>query len=197
MIGLRSLRNRLAVVFGLIVAGAIGTVYLSVTPRLEDSLRAQKLHDLQEDAKRSSEGLAREMRTANVDGEELARRVTRAASTAGAEVLVLGRVRGNPSGVQLADDSTPNGGVRYEDVNAIGLKVLSSGRPATATEPTAVGSQALAAQPLLRGKDVVGVAVFSDALDDVEADVALIRRQILISGGAALVIALLAGYLVA
>src|ERR671929_138413 len=40
MIGLRSLRNRLAVVFGLIVLGAIGTIYLTVTPRL-DQLRGQ------------------------------------------------------------------------------------------------------------------------------------------------------------
>ena len=31
---LRSLRNRLAMVFGLIVLGAIATVYLTTTPRL-------------------------------------------------------------------------------------------------------------------------------------------------------------------
>jgi hypothetical protein len=41
MFGLRSLRNRLAVVFGLIVLGAIGTIYLTVTPRLEERLRNQ------------------------------------------------------------------------------------------------------------------------------------------------------------
>jgi two-component system OmpR family sensor kinase len=39
--------------------------------------------------------------------------------------------------------------------------------------------------------------VLADALDDVEANVSLIRRQILYSGAAALAIALLAGYLVA
>jgi two-component system OmpR family sensor kinase len=41
------------------------------------------------------------------------------------------------------------------------------------------------------------VIVLADSLDDVEANVGLIRRQILYSGAAALVIALLAGYLVA
>jgi signal transduction histidine kinase len=41
------------------------------------------------------------------------------------------------------------------------------------------------------------VLVLSDSLSDVEANVALIRRQILYSGAVALVIALLAGYLVA
>ena len=36
---LRSLRNRLTLIFALIVAGAIGIVYFYVTPRLEDELR--------------------------------------------------------------------------------------------------------------------------------------------------------------
>ena len=43
MPGLRSLRNRLAVIFALIIIGAIGTIYLSVTPRLDASLTAQTL----------------------------------------------------------------------------------------------------------------------------------------------------------
>ena len=40
---LRSLRNRLTLIFALIVAGAIGIVYFYVTPRLEEELVAQKL----------------------------------------------------------------------------------------------------------------------------------------------------------
>ena len=56
MLGLRSLRNRLAVVFGLIVFGAIGTIYLTVTPRLEERLQDQKLERLQADAARYVEG---------------------------------------------------------------------------------------------------------------------------------------------
>ena len=43
MPGMRSLRNRLAVIFALIIIGAIGTIYLSVTPRLEASLTSQRL----------------------------------------------------------------------------------------------------------------------------------------------------------
>ena len=56
MFGLRSLRNRLAVVFGLIVLGAIGTIYLTVTPRLQDRLRNQKLERLLADARSNVEG---------------------------------------------------------------------------------------------------------------------------------------------
>ena len=56
MLGLRSLRNRLAVVFGLIVLGAIGTIYLTVTPRLEERLQDQKLDRLLADARSNVEG---------------------------------------------------------------------------------------------------------------------------------------------
>src|SRR5919202_1329043 len=121
MPGLRSLRNRLAVIFALIVLGAIATIYLSVTPRLEQSLIRQKI----------------------------------------AQLAVLTR------------------------------------RVATGAEPTANGRQAIAARPIVLHKRVAYVLVFADSLSDVQANVALIRRQVLISGALALVIAVLAGYLVA
>src|SRR3954468_14819914 len=46
MPGLRSLRNRLAVIFALIILGAIGTIYLSVTPRLQATLTKQRMDGL-------------------------------------------------------------------------------------------------------------------------------------------------------
>jgi signal transduction histidine kinase len=196
---LRSLRNRLAVVFGLIVLGAIGTVYLSTVPRLEDRLTEQKLEGLEADARRfagGDSGLA-EAIGANEAGEALARRATQAASRSSAEVLVMSIVRGNPAGLSLAEDSSVNGGVRFEEVNRVALDALRSRRPQMAKVTTGVGEQALAAEPLMLEKEIVGVAVFADALADVEANVALIRRQILISGAVALLIAILAGYLVA
>ena len=55
---LRSLRNRLTLIFALIVAVAIGIVYFYVTPRLEDELVAQKLERLGQDARRESQPLA-------------------------------------------------------------------------------------------------------------------------------------------
>src|ERR671934_165310 len=57
MPGLRSLRNRLAVVFGLIVLGAIATIYLSTTPRLEERLTNQRLEGLAQSAKDAARGL--------------------------------------------------------------------------------------------------------------------------------------------
>jgi signal transduction histidine kinase len=193
---LRSLRNRLALVFGLIVLGAIATVYLTTTPRLEDRLTEQKLDGLEADAKGSAVGLAA-LVGAGQEGETMARRVSTIASRASAEVLVLKPLEGKPTGLTLAEDSTVNGGVESGEVSGIALKAFETGKPQTTTINSGVGRQAIAAEPLVVGKDVVGVAVFADALADVEANVALIRRQILVSGGVALLIAILAGYLVA
>jgi signal transduction histidine kinase len=196
MPGLRSLRNRLAVVFGLIVLGAIGTVYLSVTPRLEDRLQNQRLSALGIDARRTAKGLPTIPWRPNDQklSDALMPKVRRTAARLSAQVLILRPLHGNPQVLTPVANSTPDGGVTATDVQGVALEALQGKRTATGTEPTRMGREALAAQPLAKGR---GVVVLADSLDDVEANVGLIRRQILYSGAAALVIALLAGYLVA
>src|ERR687895_719213 len=199
MLGLRSLRNRLAVVFGLIVLGAIGTIYLTVTPRLEERLQDQKLDRLTEDAQRNVEGrfgfAARFDRGSDPPLAENS--VNPAATAASAEVLILENLVGTPPAVALKMDSAPDGGIVEADVTSLSLDAVEARRPVSATEATSAGRQALVAYPLIADEKVKGVAVFADSLDEVEGNVALIRRQILLSGGIALVIALMAGYLVA
>jgi len=200
MIGLRSLRNRLAVVFGLIVLGAIGTIYLTVTPQLEERLQNQKLESLLEDAQRNVEGEFGFAARYNDQGKRPlpVQAIGRAATGASAEVLILAKLDDpvaltQPPGL----DSAPDGGLTIDDVRSLSLDAVAAGRPASAIETSLSGRHAIVAFPLIKDKNVVGVAVFADTLDEVEGSVALIRRQILISGGIALVIALLAGYLVA
>jgi two-component system, OmpR family, sensor kinase len=198
LIGMRSLRNRLAVVFGLIVLGAIGTIYLTVTPRLEERLRNQKLDSLQKDARRSVEGnfgIAARFNPRLPDGG-LEDEVPAAAARSSAEVIVLARQSG-PTSLLPKIDSQPNGGLEGGDVTELALEAADARRPIRRAEPTALGRQALVAYPLVKDERVRGVAVFADTLDEVEGNVALIRRQVLLSGGIALVVALLAGYLVA
>lgn len=193
---LRSLRNRLAVVFGLIVLGAIATVYLTTVPRLQDRLTEQKLDGLEADARRAAPDIAQYVANKQ-EGEVLARRVALSASRSSAEVIVMKPLEGKPTGLTLAEDSTINGGVESGEVSRIALDAFESRKAKMTTITANVGRQAIAAEPLVAGNRVVGVAVFADALADVEANVSLIRRQILVSGAAALLIALLAGYLVA
>ena len=198
MLGLRSLRNRLAVVFGLIVFGAVGTIYLTVTPRLEERLQEQKLDRLLADARSNVDGktgFARQFipKTEDVLADT---RVNAAAVGSSAEVLILEVLR-SPQAVALKIDSAPDGGVTDGDVTGLANEAVAARRPVSSTLATGAGRQAVVAYPLIQDEEVVGVAVFADTLDEVEGSVDLIQRQILLSGGIALAVALLAGYLVA
>ena len=221
MPGLRSLRNRLAVIFALIIIGAIGTIYLSVTPRLEASLTTQRVDQTRLIAEQYSPGVARNFyprndfyasekdvprfpkghRDAgrvdkNRDRQNRAAQVRKLAERIGTEIIVMSP---NPAGAFLISDSTPDGGATSRDVQDITQLAARTGRLETSTVSTANGRQALAAQ-LLTDENIQDgpyVAVFVDSLSDVTDNVALIRRQVLIAGGIALVIAILAGYLVA
>jgi signal transduction histidine kinase len=194
--GLRSLRNRLAVVFGLIVLGVVGTIYLSTAPQLQDRLRNQRLQALSVDAKQTADALNEfgPLREDKRSRKDLTSRVRKRAAQIGAEILVLRPLRDAPQVLTLVVDSTPDGGVTSSDVLGVAQQAMSTRRPAMGTEPTSIGREALAAQLLAKHS---GVVVLSDSLQDVEGNVSLIRRQILYSGAVALAIALLAGYLVA
>jgi signal transduction histidine kinase len=212
--GLRSLRNRLAVIFALIIIGAIGTIYLSVTPRLDASLTAQTLDRVRATSAQRTLDLAPYLRPArelfpedevpktedNLEDEvkirERREQLTRRfAEQIGTEIIVMSAPKAGPF---LFTDSTPDGGATSRDVQGVTREALETGRQASAVVNTANGRQAIAAQ-VIEDKDVEGtyVAVFVDSLADVQDNVELIRRQVLISGGIALVIAILAGYLVA
>ena len=193
--GVRSLRNRLALIFGLIVLGAIAVVYIAVVPQLEGSLRDEKLRGLAADAERYSPNVLRLVGT-DAPQAELEREVRLVAARSSTEVQVLGTVGGDEDSVFLLADSDP-GGVELEDVQNVAQDAVNTRRPASVTAPSSVGRQALAAQPLVVGNRVRGVAVFADALTDVQANVTLIRNRLLVAGALALALAILAGYVVA
>ena len=203
MFGLRSLRNRLAVVFGLIVLGAIGTIYLTVTPRLQERLRNQKLERLLADATNNVEGAGgfASQFERGLKGRPLRRMrrvVNQAAAGASAEVIILEKLDDPLALVGKNLDSAPDGSLDTEEARDLGgLTAARTRRVVTTTRVVGNNTYAVVALPLIRDDEVTGVAIFDDTLDEVEGNVALIRRQILLSGGIALVIALAAGYLVA
>jgi two-component system, OmpR family, sensor kinase len=210
--GLRSLRNRLAVIFALIIIGAIGTIYLSVTPRLEASLTSQRQDQVRTNGAQYMPNVVaalrkqkKEPQLKNGDPDLVrirdvrARNLRRFAERVGIEVILMANRKPGP---YLYTDSTPDGGATAPDVQGVTRQALRTHRQAIAIVATRNGRQALAAQivPDPREDEPLDgeyVAVFSDSLADVQDNVELIRRQVLISGGIALVIAILAGYLVA
>jgi signal transduction histidine kinase len=200
------LRNRLAVIFALIILGAIGTIYLSVTPRLEASLTSQRLDQVSRTSKQLTPGLFPYLpqlgklpppKKAKAAKDKRDSSVRKFAERANTEVIIMSLGEAGP--YQLTD-STPDGGVTSRDVQDVTRQARDTGRQVTDVVTSRAGREAVAAMRIPdpdKELDGAYVAVFADSLADVEDNVALIRRQVLISGAIALVIAVLAGYLVA
>jgi signal transduction histidine kinase len=126
---------------------------------------------------------------------EIEARANRAATRSSAEVTVFASNMTTPDLIYPVADSP--GSVNADDVRDLAQRSADERRPLTDTVTTSVGRQGLAAEPLIRARKLRGIAVYADALTDVQANVQLIRRRILVSGAIALVVAALAGYLVA
>ena len=196
MPGLRSLRNRLAVIFALIILGAIGTIYLSVTPRLQASLSAQRLDFVRKiSVQRGPEVASLLPPSISADPKRAAaqlakrdKRLRRFSETANTELLVSVNRKAGPF---VTFDSTPDGGATQPDVVTITKEALAHRQASTIVE-TRNGRYALAAIKLTHSDDeqfdVPYVAIFSDSLADVEDNVSLIRRQVLLAGGIALTV---------
>jgi signal transduction histidine kinase len=194
---MNSVRNKLALLIFVITAAAVGFIYLYVVPQLRSSLTAERLSRLEqlagEQSPRLSDALGRGASQARLRTllRELDQRT-------GARVTVLG-LRPGPAGPEpvfvVADSELERTAVEggYPAAAAAAL----SRTAASAVEGIGgerVGETAIA---LSDGGEPRWVAVFSTDLGDVDDNVALIRRQILIAGAIALLAALAAGYLVA
>jgi two-component system, OmpR family, sensor kinase len=192
---LRSLRNRLTLIFALIVTAAIGIVYFYVTPRLEDELVSQKIERLATDAERQG-GPLRDVVGMDARQQSLERLTNNAARFSNSEVTVLQVNPDNPTQLLRVADSDP-GAAALADVQGVAAESARTRAIVTGTAQTDVGRQAFAAEPLVRNRRIYGVAVFAGSLADVEANVELIRERILVAGAIALAIAVLGGFLVA
>jgi two-component system, OmpR family, sensor kinase len=195
---LNSVRNRLALLFFAITAAAVGFIYIYVVPQLRSSLTAEALKRLDQVAGEQ----AGRLETAMLNGVSQARirRLLRDISTRSqARVTVLG-VRPGPTGAEpafIVGDSAVERTAMLPDYPAADAAVTSPAGSATAIERVGgarIGETAIA---LSAAGDPRWVAVLSVPLDEVDASVALIRRQILIAGAIALLAAVSAGWFVA
>jgi len=204
---MRSIANRLALLFLAITVSAIAVIYSYVVPPLESSLRNQKLDRLATDARRYSGALATDIGS-DVNANVVNTAVRNAADASSARVTLFGVNRVGtgvqPSGVQTFVRSDSTGQLQIRDLQfSVAQEAAATGLVQTGSESGDRGRMGEAALPLFfrpagSSHRVVGsVVVFSSPLSDVEASVALIRRRILAAGGIALLVAVLAGYVVA
>lgn len=192
-----SIRTRLAVLFFAIALGSIAVVYFYVAPSLEDTLRAQKVHSLEMAARASLPALQATVGT-DIDKAGVQRTVQGAADRTGAHLTLLGISSGTAGIVAytIADSGVP-GGPPHGGTPLAMRAVRTGGEIAGTQGGSSSDSAAVVALPISFRKRVVRVALFSSPLTGVLADVRTIRRRIIVAGGIALALALLAGMIVA
>ena len=102
---LRSLKNKLALVFCGITAMAMAGIWFYVVPQLETSLREQKRDDLARIARGTTDPLT-EIARGNPKAKQVDELVRAVADASDARVTLYGlqRSKGTPSGVWLVSD---------------------------------------------------------------------------------------------
>jgi two-component system, OmpR family, sensor kinase len=199
---LRSLRNKLALVFFAIIAVAFSVIYFSVATEPESNLEERRLRDLELLAgiyQTTLEDLA----FRDTPEAELERGVRRVAEGTDAQITLFDW-REDPEGTQddlrglnfyVLFDSREQSA--YPQKDALLLRALRTRKTQTAFDLFQGDDIGLVAQPLLRDGQRLGVALYSRDFEEVEAAVSFIRNRVLLATLAALVLALFGGWLVA
>jgi signal transduction histidine kinase len=189
---LRSLRNKIALLFFGIVALAFGLVFFLVVPQLRSSLEDQQLDDLERAARATTGQLERAQERA-IPAAELDELVRAVADAAGAQVTLLGVQVGDDVRFYSISDSKAQRLEELPDTSA--AEAFRTRGPVRGTSKFGGVDSAQVAYPLPGLRP--WIAVYSRSLEDVSETVGLIRRRVLVAGAGALFIALLGGYLIA
>jgi signal transduction histidine kinase len=199
---LRSLRNKLALVFFAITGVAFSVIYFSVATQPESNLEERRLRDLELLAGIYGTTLE-QLVGRDVSAKRRAREMRRVAEDTDSQVTLFDW-REDPEGRQndyrglnfrVLFDSRER--PDYPRNDALLLRALKTRKTQTAYDFFAGDDVGLVAQPLFRGGRPRGVALYSRDFEEVEAAVSFIRNRVLLATLAALVLALLGGWLVA
>ena len=191
-----SLRNRLVLFFFAITLAAIGALYLYVAPGLQTRLVNERLSELATDARRDSPRIVRTVGS-SVPLATVRARVDAASLASGDRVTLL-LVTRTPSGPQLsplADSSKLGASAQLRFT--VAYWAAAHAAPSTGTEGTVSGTVAEAATPVSDHGQPLAIVVFSAPVSDIVRSVSLVRHQILVAGGIAVLVALIGGYIVA
>ena len=195
---LGSVRFRLVLLSFAITSAAVGFVYLYVVPQLSSSLTAERLERLEAQGGEELDRL-RGVADEGLGQSDLTELVRRVAADVDARVTLLGVRDGAPSFV-IADSELESDAIDATYPAAVAAVSSESIRSGIETVGGRRIGQTAFPVPAGVGPDPEAagwIIVLSTPLDDVEDNVALIRRQILIAGAIALIAALLASYLAA
>jgi signal transduction histidine kinase len=194
---MNSLRNRLTFVFFAITFLAIAVLYMYVAPGLRSRLLGDQLASLATAARHNSGTIERTIGS-SVAGSGVQRIVEKVGLTSGDRVTLLSVsvADGQPQLSPFADSNLSH--VTTEDLRfGPAQQAASEGRLVTGIETAATGTVAEAALPLFHDGQLARVVVYSAPVSDVVRSSAIVRHEILVAGGLALLLALIGGSLVA
>ncbi|MET0972806.1 MAG: HAMP domain-containing sensor histidine kinase [Thermoleophilaceae bacterium] len=202
MTAIRSIGNKIALLFFVITAAAFGAIYFWVVTQPESSLEERRLQDLEAVAG-AYQGTLDGLRVRNPKQPGLERQVRALADSAAARVT-LWEWKEKPEGRQLdrrgldfyvRTDSAEQHAVPPAD--ALAARAVRSGRMQTGFGNFQGEHIGLVAQPIGPEKNPQWVAVYSRSFEEVAETVSFIRGRVLWATAAALLIALVGGYFVA
>jgi two-component system, OmpR family, sensor kinase len=194
---MNSLRNRLALVFFVITLLAILVLYMYVAPGLRSRLLDDRLASLAATARHDSGMIAKTIGS-SIRGPGVQGVVETVGLTSGDRVTLLSVsfAGGRPELSPSADSSLSH--VTAEDLRfGPAHQAASAGKLVTGIERAATGTVAEAALPLFHDGELARVVVYSAPVSDVFRSSTIVRHEILVAGGLALLLALVGGYLVA
>ncbi len=189
-----NLRNRLVLLIFAITAAAIGFVYLYVVPQLESSLTAEKLRRLERLGAEQGPRLAQALEQGDSEAQvqNLVRMISQDTESRVTLLAVDDREGSAEADFVLADSEGEPTAIQSSYLAADAA--VESGATRSGVERVAGERVGTSAVPIGESGEAEWIAVLSSPLDDVEDNVALIRRQILIAGAIALAAASLAGF---
>ena len=176
-----SVGTQLSLALLLVVAAALGIVYFTVVPSLEHRLVDTRVSQLERASAQQKVTPAAPYTTDFVESVH--------AST-GARVVLLQRFTSRPLVMTNAQDSLGGVGPDVTD-DPVALRAYTTGLPQHGTVRDGDEDYAEAARPVLGGDYVL---LLRDSLQNQFGSVHLVQRRVLLSAGAALLIALLLGY---
>jgi signal transduction histidine kinase len=195
---LRSLRHKLALIFFLVTAAAFSVIFFVVVPQLEQSLKEQRLDNLEEEAKGARSALELLPPGGRQPlAKEYGDRVRAAEDATDARVTVRDFY------AHASDDHFP-GFVPVAETDARVPFDDTLARRAVRTRRIQRGfgtfrddEIGMVAQRVQSPSGQARVAFYSRDFEDVQETVAFVRKRVLLATGGALLIALIGGYLVA
>jgi signal transduction histidine kinase len=181
---LQTVGARLSLALLLVVAGALGVVYLVVVPSLENRLTESR----QREVTSLSRDLASRLPFDQTEWQPFAEQF---ASTSGSRVVVYSFVVDTPVSLAVAADAGGGGmdadEIEDDPVARRAASTLSLAEGVTVRRGTRFAEAAEYA-------NADGIVLVSSSLSDVADEVSLVQRRVLLAGALALAAALLVGY---